>query len=587
MSSLNTNSHFARQPSMVGNIPRSTFDRSCRNLTTFNASKLVPIFQDLILPGDTVTMDTRTLIRMATPITPVMDNAYCSIHFFSVPLRLVWEEFKYFMGENPSSAWAPVSYPTPPKILIGLNEDDDSKSNSSTYIGSVADYFNIPPTRTGDLEDGFYSSLGYGENSDAFTIDAFWFRAYTLIWNEWFRSTAIQDPAFCPLDSNNRSFSTDLDPLISAHTGGALLPVDKFFDYFTGALPDAQRGDPVGIPVSSNPWMPVVTKNENALQEVISQGFEHSSTLSWYGVDGIPNDVAFNVAAYGDETGKYASSTIYGDSPLEVGDRITPSNLFALGTTGAFGTINDLRLAFQLQRMLERDARGGSRLVELIYSHFGIRSPDARQQRPIYLGGKRFRIGMQQVAQTSSTDSVSPQGNLAAYSLTVDQSSMFTYSSTEWELLIGVCDVRTDHTYSYGIDRNFFIDDRYDVYWPALANIGELPIINREIFCYGQDRDEYFGYQEAWANYRYKMNQATAYFRPQVKESLAYWHYADKYTDTPRLSPSWIEETPDNIDRTLAVDSDVAHQFIADFQFDYRHTREMPVYSVPGLIDHN
>ena len=585
MSTLSSNARFARQPSMVGSIPRSRFDRSFDLKTTFNAGSLVPIFSDTLLPGDTVTLDVKSLVRMATPVTPTMDNAYLSVHFFAVPLRLVWEDFKYFMGENKESAWAPATYPVPPKVAINVGESLDD--TSKVYIGSVADYFGVPVTKSSQLRDNFYADFIPSDNVDTVYLNVWKFRAYTLIWNTWFRSNAIMDPAYCPLDSNNRAYSMDPDPLVSAHLGGALLPVCKFFDYFTGALPDAQRGEPIGIPVSSNPWMPVASRNENALDQVINGGYSTYNNLRWYGDSGLPSDINFNISAYGDEDGKYADTM-----PGETGGDyqygfLTPANLFALGTTGAMGTINDLRLAFQLQRMLEKDARGGGLYINLVLTHFGVRSSDARQQLPEYLGGFRTRVGMQSVAQTSSTDSTSPQGNLAAYSLTTDFNKVLTFSSTEHCLLIGVADVRTEHTYGFGLDRDWFIDDRYDVYWPALANIGELPIINREICMYGSDRNEYFGYQEAWADYRYKKNELSGYMRSQLKETLSYWHYGDDYSSTPRLSPSWLAETPKNIDRTLAVSSDVAHQFIANFQFIYYHTREMPMFSIPGLIDHN
>lgn len=589
MSKLNVNSHFATTPSMIGSIGRSRFDRSFRHLTTFNAGNLIPIFTELmVLPGDTVSLDLRSFVRQSTPIHPVMDDAYVDTYFFFVPYRLVWDEFKQFMGENDSSSWAPQSMPVMP--TLDLNPGDSSNYDGLRR-GSTLDYMGIPFNDNRDFNDESFLVPG-----DRYLpkISALPPRAVALIWNNWFRSEALQDPAFVPTDSVSRRVSDVIgtDPGYSptsnfvsytkfGYLGVGLFPVDKYFDYFTSALPAPQRGEAVRIPTSPS-LVPVFTNGDvhglSSTNLLFANNFSNPIDLD----DGHPLFV--------DGLGKLVYDQTTTNNSRS--GNLWPSNLWTSVGDG-LGTINDLRIAFQTQKMLEADARGGGRYTSLVLTHFNVQSPDARQQIPEFIGGSRTHIGMQQVVQTSSTDDTSPQGNLAAYSLTSAKESMFTYSATEHGMILGFACVRTKHSYSYGIEREWFIKNRYDIYWPELANIGELPIWQREIFAYEGDSQytdpngAIFGYQEAWASYRYKPNMITSSFRPQYRNTLDVWHYGDRYASAPVLSESWIVETENNIDRTLAVRSTVEDQFIADFFFDYIHVRPMPTYSIPGLADHH
>lgn len=586
MSKLNVNSHFATTPSMIGSIGRSRFDRSFRHLTTFNAGNLIPIFTELmVLPGDTVSLDLRSFVRQSTPIHPVMDDAYVDTYFFFVPYRLVWDEFKQFMGENDSSSWAPQSMPVMPTL-------DLNPGNSSNYDGlrrgSTLDYMGIPFNDNRDFDDESFLVPG-----DRYLpkISALPPRAVALIWNNWFRSEALQDPAFVPTDSVSRRVAdvigndSGYGPSFVSHTkfgylGVGLFPVDKYFDYFTSALPAPQRGEAVRIPTGTS-LAPVFTSSDN-----------HNLSSVPLHLSDYNGPISFSSHLYVSPDSNMVADKADSSVTITKRDNIFPVNLWSSLGDG-LGTINDLRIAFQTQKMLEADARGGGRYTSLVLTHFNVQSPDARQQIPEFIGGSRTHIGMQQVVQTSSTDDTSPQGNLAAYSLTSAKESMFTYSATEHGMILGFACVRTKHSYSYGIEREWFIKNRYDIYWPELANIGELPIWQREIFAYEGD-DQYsdpngaiFGYQEAWASYRYKPNMITSSFRPQYRNTLDVWHYGDRYASAPVLSESWIVETENNIDRTLAVRSTVEDQFIADFFFDYIHVRPMPTYSIPGLADHH
>ena len=555
--SRNDQAHFSQVPNV--DIQRSRFQRDSRLLTTMNAGKLIPIFVDECLPGDTLTMDTASLVRMSTPIFPVMDNCYMDVYYFFVPNRLVWEHWKEFNGENNSTYWTQPTEYNVPQIWC---------PNEGWNKGSLADYFGLPTGVSGD-----------------FSVSALPFRAYVNIWNEFFRDQNYMSPAYFNKTDNGGTgmpaTGGSWDGILNALYGGDPLPVAKYHDYFTSVLPAPQKGEPMELPFFHDEKLPVgalpVSHDYGgaALKMTGSNGIT-SGSYRYIGIDSI-----------GDATVMGSLASAQNVHPA------SPENLWADMTGVTAGTINELRQAFQIQKLLEKDARGGTRYTEILHAHFGVTSPDGRLQRPEYLGGKRIPINVDQVIQTSATNSVSPQGNTAAFSLTTDVSSSFTKSFTEHGWVIGVACIRTDHTYQQGIDKMWSRKRRFDFYWPTLANISEQPVLRKEIFVsdVGPDVDEQvFGYQEAWAEYRYKPSRVSGAFRSQYAQSLDSWHYADYFgvpNDNPFIADrDFMAETFDNIDRTLAVQSDLEDQFLCNFFFESTWTRPMPLYSVPGMIDH-
>lgn len=550
----NTELHFAENPTNI-DMQRSKFVREMTHKTTFNAGDLIPIYVDDALPGDTIQMDMASCIRMSTPIYPVMDNAYIDTYFFSVPERLVWEHWKEFMGENTTSKWEPdVEYQMP-----------QIKAPTGGWAkGTIADYMGVP-TKIENL-----------------SIRSDYFRAYTLIWNEWFRDENLKDPAHINKDDTTQTGSNGSTYQTDAQLGGMPLKAAKYADYFTTALPAPQKGPDVFLPIGGDA---PVKGNGMAIGLVDSNGR--------LGGMGAGSTAGYNTLnAYTDRYGKPIAPDPGSSTPLNGATALTTdsskSGLVAdLGLVNAV-TVNQLRQAFAVQRWYEKAARGGTRYTETILAHFGVTSPDSRLQRPEYLGGKRWRINMDQVLQTSSTSSVSPQGNTAAYSLTCDNSSLFTHSCTEHCIIMGLMVVRTDHTYQQGLARKFSRKSMFDFYWPTFANLGEQAIMNKEIYAQGTAADEeVFGYQEAWAEYRYSPSRVSGAFRSNYAQPLDAWHYADYYTSQPILGSEWIDETRANINRTIAVQDELEDQFIGDLLFKSEWTRPMPIYSIPGLIDHH
>lgn len=582
----NTQSRFSVAPQV--DIKRSIFDRSFQHKTTGNVGDLIPFFVDEVLPGDTFVVDTAFIARMTTPIKPVMDNAYIDIFYFAVPNRLLWDHWKEFCGENNSSPWADETEYTIPQLI---------SPSGGWQKGTIADYMGIPI------------------NVSNLSVNALPFRAYALIWNEWFRDQNVQEPCVVSKDDATNAGTNaeaSANPA-NAELGGMPCKVNKFHDYFTSALPEPQKGDPVEIGISGEasispvhsvyPWIPInTTSGMNSLTNPIKFGVDPVSSSSVGGLLGLytdqaSTDVIREMPLYSldalDSTGKGVSLTMPRQitrSNLVVSPTQIANNLQVDLSSATAATINELRLAFAIQRLLERDARCGTRYTEVLRSHFGVSSPDARLQRPEYLGGKRVPVNMNQVLQMSASSEESPQGNTAAYSLTSDVSSSFTYSATEHCYILGLACVRTDHSYQQGIERMFSRKRRFDFYYPALANIGETAILNKEIFAQGGSDgadDQAFGYQEAWAEYRYKPNRISGAFRSQYDQSLDVWHYGDDYSELPTLSASWMAETTANVDRTLSVSSATEDQMIFDFAIKLKCARPMPIYSVPGLIDHN
>ena len=574
------NSHFAYNPTNV-NIRRSTFDRSQDIKFTCNTGKLIPFFWDEALPGDTYTVDTSILSRMSTPIHPVMDDMFLDVYYFAIPERLTWDHWEEFNGQN-DDAWAQQIDFELPQINV----------TTPYRKGSAADYLGIPTQVTG------------------FSVRADVFRAYALVWNEWFRDQNLQDSCFIDKGDSARSNgspgNTAYSFLQNAIKGTELCPVNKFHDYFTSALPEPLKGPDVFLPIAlqdnavdvygtmnmgedgliTNDEGLVLQSNLYNANGENKQNWSHMFSNHPGGDAGVNNLGNFYRGGELQRDEFYSSTNVISKQYADFLG--IDSNLKAYFSPENVGTISQLRLAFAVQRLYERDARGGTRYTELLRSHFGVVSPDSRLQRPEYLGGKRLHVNMQQVLQTSATNEVSPQGNTAAYSLTADRDSSFTKSFTEHTIILGLCCFRPRHTYQYGLERAWSRKSRFDFYWPALANISEQPVYNKEIYLANDGKnDEPFGYNEAWAEYRFKPSRVAGAFRSNYEGSLDVWHYADKYTSRPYLNGEWIQETATNVDRTLAVSSEVEDQFICDFFVKMRCVRPMPPYSVPGLLDHN
>lgn len=555
---LDNNSKFSYVPGTRAS--RSIFDLSNSVKTSFDAAQLVPFYYEEVLPGDTFNLETNLIARMQTLVAPVMDDLYLDFFYFFVPNRIVWDHWKEFMGENTKSAWYPETEYNVPQISVAPSKSVAAKS--------VADYFGIPPI-----------TVPQGEKN-AFTFSALPFRAYAEIWNEWFRDENLQDPVL--VDHGDSTHSYDAT---SAVDGGSLLYANKYHDYFTSALPAPQKGADVTIPI--NTFAPVYSVNPS-----ISANVEKSYPVSAMEVRGV-NDVAlgssggfmtYSASAGLDPSG--LSKIVGGNSTssAQTAYHIYPSNLIADMESVPATSINQLRLAFATQALLEKDARGGTRYREIIKSHFATNSPDARQQVPELLSYNRVPIQINQVVQNSSSTDNSPQGNTAAYSLTADSDGSFLKSFTEHGMVIGVMCARYKHTYQQGLDKRFTRKTRFDYYWPLLANLGEQPILNREIYAQGTEKDsEVFGYQEAWSEYRYKPDICTSEMRSTYAQSLDVWHFGDNYKSLPTLSSGWIQEDLNNINRALAVSSLVSNQFFADIYIKNKATRVMPVYSIPGM----
>lgn len=548
---MNRNSeyNFAQNP-QVG-VSRSRFQRNSDNKTTFNTGDLIPIYLDEVLPGDTHEIDVACVMRMATPIFPVMDNAFCDFYFFFVPNRLIWEHWKEFMGENKKTAWTPKTEYSIPQVTAPAEGWEE---------GTLADYFGLPTKVKG------------------ISVSALPGRAYGLIYNEWFRNQNITQPTLVEVtDATTTGKNDGSKTNDSAITLAKPLKAAKVFDYYTGALPEPQKGEPISLPLTGNANVIALINGEPDESRV-------------YFRDGYPSTTGETKYAYGNnETSASGKGTVYtlNGATKETGTAGGAYNeLYADMSSVTAATINQLRQAFQIQKLLEKDARGGTRYREVLREHFGVISPDSRMQIPEYLGGYRLPINVSQVIQTSSTDNTSPLGNTAALSVTTMNKPMFTKSFTEHGFIMGLAVVRTDQTYQQGIERMWSRTGRYDYYWPVLANIGEQAILNKEIYAQGNATDnEAFGYQEAWADYRYKPSKVTGLFRSNAKQSLDAWHYAQDYNALPTLSTDWMEQGEAEMKRTLAVPSQP--DFIADFYFMNKTTRCMPVYSIPGLIDHH
>ena len=540
----NSEQHYNQVPH--AEIRRSRFKRDFSLLTTINEGDLVPIYVDEVLPGDTFKIDVNGLVRMATPLYPVMDNCNMDIFFFFVPCRLLWNHFVNMMGQNDSSFWAETVEYTTPKAK--------APSTTGWEVGSIADYMGIP-TGVPNLE-----------------VNRMPFNAYAKIWNEWFRDENLQQPVDVYTGDETLEYKENLKDIEKPERGLGILKVCKHKDYFTSSLPQPQKGEGAELPLTGN--IPIKQYKNLALSE--EQPYGDQLTLSG-------NEVEYSRMKTSNAGNKNQLGTTYIQNKL--GENINTTYLGAELSAATTVTINELRNAIAVQHILERDARTGTRYKEILKGAWGVTSPDARLDRSEYIGGYRMPININQVIQTSSTNTTSPQGNTAAYSMTTMSRHMCTYSATEHGYVLGLCCVRVDHSYQQGLSRMWTRSTRFSYYDPMLANLGEQPVLNQEIYAQGNDEDkDVFGYQEAWADYRYRTNIVTSEMRSTYAQSLDAWHYADHYNELPHLSNDWIKEGSENIARTLAVeDTNHSYQFICNFYFEQTWTRPMPIYSVPGL----
>ena len=516
------------------NIPRSTFNRSHGYKTCFDSGYLIPCFVDEALPGDTFNLRMSAFARLSAPIRPVMDNVYLDTFFFAVPMRLIWNNFKKMMGEQEDPGDS-IDYTVPQivsAVTTGHSED------------SLSDYLGIPP--------------GVG----TLTHSSLWHRSYNLIWNEWFRDQNLQD-----------SVTVDKDDGPDDIADYVLLKRGKRHDYFTSCLPWTQKAtSAVALPLGTS--APIIGDGGNS---------------QWH----TANDSTDRTLVAKSDTDKTVTLDLYAgaDSAMRLTTDDTKSGMIADLDDATAATINALRLAFQTQKLLERDARGGTRYTELVRSHFGVTSPDGRQQRPELLGLGSKQITFTPIPQTSATDtgasSQTPQGNLAAYGTVSADGVGFVKSFTEHCLLLGLVSVRADLNYQQGLNRMFSRSSRYDFYWPALAHIGEQSVLNKEIYAQGDvnptDDAATFGYQERYAEYRYKPSVITGRFRSSATNTLEVWHLAQDFASLPTLNSTFIQESPP-LSRNQAVSTEP--EILFDSYFDLKCARPMPVYSVPGLIDH-
>lgn len=544
--------------------PRSKFDRSHQLLTTINEGDLVPIYCDEVLPGDTARVRLNGLIRMSTPIYPVMDNCYMDTYFFFVPCRLLWEHWENMFGENDKNYWAEETEYSTPTCKIGSTKDKGIKN------GSLGDYFGLPTGIQNEIK-----------------VNALPARAYAMIYNEWFRDENLEAPLMLGYKKTDSAGNTEIpsnfnnnvnNPESTTDTNEAALysrkpaKAGKFHDYFTSCLPSPLKADPVEINLTGNAAVNVFTDKE--LTNKVTE-----NTSIYLNGTGAAYPAIINVPGGTNPALLRGASTNQGTTEREgyLGANLNEANAIS---------IQDLRMAIALQHIFEADARNGTRYREFLSGTWGVTSPDSRLQIPEYIGGQRIPINVNQVVQTSQTDPTTGQalGNTAAYSLTTCSKQMVDYAATEYGFIIGLAVVRVEHSYQQGLATKWTRGGRFTYYDPRLAALGEQPVYNREIYVQGTPEDqEIFGYQEAWADYRYKPSYVTGEMRSNYQTSLDAWHYADSYDKLPRLSAEWIQEGQQNIDRTIAVTSAKSHQFLCDFYFTEDWYREMPIYSIPGI----
>lgn len=549
----NNERHFNQIPQMKAS--RTRFNRDQTILTTFDAGKLIPFYVDEVLPGDTFSVDTAAIIRMSTPKYPVMDDSFIDFYYFFCPNRILWDNFKHFMGEVEETPWMPTKTYAVPQIKINGNETFPMPNEKS-----ILDYMGVPT-----------------KVDKPFSVNALPVRAYVKIWNEFFRDENVGNAATIKTDDEDVTYSMSDTPagevmavtLLEAVTGGALLPVNKFHDYFTSCLPYPQRGPDVTIPLSG---LYPVELREITGQKPQTTIFMNGTSMATGLIDG----------------GGGGAATVTG-SATPGGTLVKQGNLYVnltgdLTATGAQATINQLRQAISVQQYYEAMARGGSRYREQVQAIWDVIISDKTVQIPEYLGGGRYHVNINQIVQTSGqqTSNDTPIGETGAMSVTPINESSFTKSFEEHGFVIGVCCVRHNRSYQQGLERFWSRKDRLDYYVPQFANLGEQPVKKKEIMLTGDTTDdETFGYQEAWADYRMKPNRVSGLMRSNATGTLDFWHYADNYSKVPTLSQEWMAEGKEEIARTIIVQNEP--QFFGAIRVANKTTRRMPLYSVPGL----
>lgn len=512
-------------------MPRSAFKMQHSLSTSLNTGRIIPIYWKEVLPGDSFKMKVSELVRMTTPINPVMSNGYIDTYFFSVPWRLTDEHWEEFMGENKDDAWTQKKEFIVPQVTA---------PEGGWVKGSLASYFGV---RT---------------YTEGISWDAKWLRAYGLIYNKWFRNENVTEPIEIPLGQETTYGSNGDDPVTDIVKGGMPAKAVKFASYLTRALPEPQKGESVFLPLGEQ--APIIGTENVVEGRTVASGL-------------VDKEISFH-------RGNADPSFMETDN-VQTMAKGSSIGLAADLSTATAGTINQLRQAFAIQRLLELDAVGGTEYRELLRAHFKVTSPDSRLQIPEYLGGKRVPINMMEVSATAESEG-GPIGTEGAHSKTIDNSQYVEGAFVEHGCIIGLAVIRTDHEYQQRVERSFSRHTRLDYYFPELANLGNQSILNKEIFAQGTaEDDEVFGYQEAWAEYRYEDNIVTGELNSDYPLALDNWTWADKYDSLPTLSDEWIKETDVNVQRTLAVQNQ--DQFIANFYFESTWYRPLPIYSIPSL----
>jgi hypothetical protein len=524
-------------------VPRSTFRRNSTLVTTMNAGDLVPIYIDEILPGDTFKMDLQHVARLITPIAPTMDNINLEFFAFFVPNRIVWDNWSELQGENNSSPWNPGTAPASVPIVA-------PSITSTSMSRRLGDYYGVP----------------VGINLTFHDINTLPFRGYRKIWNDWFRNQNVQAPLTLDTSDANMSIDISLNALLEK--------VNKPFDYFTSALPAPQKGNSTLIPIELNTLIPVVA---NSIEHTTGTTLVNTKIRDMAG-GALTVNKNLTTTTTGNLSGRGVASGASED--------VYFSNLYADGRNISVSgsTINDLRTAFQIQKLFERDARGGTRYIEMLKAHFGVDAGDYRLQRPEYLGHCSQLININQVDQTAPGDE--GLGYTGAYGHSQGSDFLFNKSFVEHGFVHIFAVARQKKTYQQGLDRFWSRRDRLDYYVPVLAHISEQPVYTKEIYALANNPDSIFGYQEAWSDYRYKPNRVTAQMRSGVANSFEVWHYADVYASAPVLGNTWMRDNSQtNLQRTLAI-GEAVDQILLNVRFDLQATRPMPTHSIPGMVDH-
>lgn len=557
----NNERHFLSVPQM--HTSRTRFKRDQTILTTFDSGKLIPFFVDEVLPGDTFQVNTSAIIRMTTPKYPVMDDAFIDFYYFYCPNRILWDNFKHFMGEVESTPWMPAKTYTVPKIRI---ENAAGSGNKFPSEKSILDYMGVPT-----------------KIEKSFKINALPIRAYVKIWNEFFRDQNIENAAVMRTGDDEETYKEsgeeNLEEVLkNAITGGRCLPVNRFHDYFSSCLPYPQRGPEVTLPLQGNAPIRLSGTLDDQYQDfpgpvemilTTSAGTSKKGSLKYTKLTGAPGE---------------KKRMQFTGTELSTGETGAGGMMYADLASVTAATINDLRNAVAVQQYYEALARGGSRYREQVQALWDVTISDKTVQIPEYLGGGRYHVNMNQIVQTSGqqTENDTPIGETGAMSVTPINESSFTKSFEEHGFVVGVMCVRHSRTYQQGLERFWSREDRLDYYVPQFANLGEQPVKKKEIMLTGNPTDEEtFGYQEAWADYRMKPNRVSGLMRSNATGTLDFWHYADNYTKVPTLSQEWMTEGKTEIARTLIVQNEP--QFFGAIQVANKTTRCMPLYSVPGL----